>query len=115
MNPCPYGYYGDERKECTCSMGLVQRYQGRISGPLMARIDIHVDVRRVPFEKLAGLAGGETSAVNRMRAASTRKVQAERFKEWGNSHVLVNGDMGPAEVQHQIKWKLSQGQDSGEA
>ena len=100
MNPCPCGYYGDERKECTCSMGHVQRYQGRISGPLMDRIDIHVDVRRVPFEKLAGLAGGETSAVIRKRVEAARKVQAARFKEWGKSHVLVNGDMGPAEVQH---------------
>lgn len=100
MNPCPCGYYGDERKECTCSMGLVQRYQGRISGPLMDRIDIHVDVRRVPFEKLAGLEGGESSATIRARVERARKVQEARFKAWGKSHVLVNGDMGPAEVQH---------------
>ncbi len=100
MNPCPCGYYGDERKECTCSIGHVQRYQGRISGPLMDRIDIHVDVRRVPFEKLAGLAGRESWATIRARVETARKVQAERFKAWGKSHVFVNGDMGPAEVQH---------------
>jgi magnesium chelatase family protein len=100
MNPCPCGYYGDERKECTCSMGLVQRYQGRISGPLMDRIDIHVDVRRVPFEKLAGLEGGETSAAIRVRVEGARKVQEKRFKAWTKAHILGNGDMGPAEVQH---------------
>lgn len=99
MNPCPCGYYGDERKECTCSMGMVQRYQNRISGPLMDRIDIHVDVRRVPFQKLASLEGGESSAAIRERVEAARQVQAERFQAWGKEHVLVNGDMGPAEVQ----------------
>jgi magnesium chelatase family protein len=81
-------------------MGLVQRYQGRISGPLMDRIDIHVDVRRVPFEKLAGLEGGESSATIRARVERARKVQETRFKAWTKAHILVNGDMGPAEVQH---------------
>src|SRR5690606_1178524 len=79
--------------------GMVQRYQNRISGPLMDRIDIHVDVRRVPFQKLSSLDGGETSAAIRARVEAARAVQAERFKEWGKAHVLVNGDMGPAEVQ----------------
>ena len=99
MNPCPCGFYGDDRKECTCSMGYVQRYQKRISGPLMDRIDIHLDVMRVPFEKLSSLDGGEPSSDIRARVEAARAVQAERFAPLGKPHVLVNGDMGPAEVQ----------------
>ena len=99
MNPCMCGYFGDDRKECTCGLGMVQRYQGRISGPLMDRIDIHVDVMRVPFEKLVNLDGGETSAVIRARVDAARKVQAARFAAVDKPYVLVNGDMGPAEVQ----------------
>ncbi len=99
MNPCPCGYFGDDRKECTCGLGNVQRYQSRISGPLMDRIDIHADVVRVPFEKLASLDGGETSALIRARVEAARKVQAARFAAVGKPYVLVNGDMGPAEVQ----------------
>ena len=99
MNPCPCGFYGDDRKECTCSMGYVQRYQKRISGPLMDRIDIHLDVMRVPFEKLSSLDGGEPSSAIRARVEAARAVQAERFAPLGKPHVLVNGDMGPAEVQ----------------
>ena len=99
MNPCPCGYFGDDRKECTCGLGMVQRYQSRISGPLMDRIDIHADVMRVPFEKLASLDGGETSATIRARVDAARKIQAARFAPVGKPYVLVNGDMGPAEVQ----------------
>jgi magnesium chelatase family protein len=99
MNPCPCGYFQDEQKACTCSMGLIQRYQGRMSGPLIDRVDIHLDVRRVPFQKLASLDGGEPSATIRARVIAARKVQAERFKPLGKPYVLVNGDMGPAEVQ----------------
>ncbi len=62
----------------------------------MDRIDIHVDVRRVPFEELVGLESGESSAVIRRHVDAARKVQAARFKEFGKSHVLVNGDIGPA-------------------
>ena len=80
-------------------MGLVQRYQNRISGPIADRIDIHVDVRRVPFQKLASLDGGEKSEVIRERITAARAIQAERFGNWGKDTVLVNADMGPAEVQ----------------
>ena len=80
-------------------MGRVHSYQKRISGPLMDRIDIHVDVRRVPFEKLATLDGGESSAVIRARVEAAREVQAARFALLDKEGVLVNADMGPAEVQ----------------
>ena len=80
-------------------MGMVQRYQKRISGPLMDRIDIHLDVHRVPFQKLSGLEAGETSATIRQRVEAARRVQAERFANWPQRDVIANGDMGPAEVQ----------------
>jgi len=99
MNPCPCGYFGDPQKECTCSMGLVQRYQKRISGPLMDRIDIHLEVQRVPFQKLSALDKGETSATIRQRVEQARQLQAQRFAGLNKPNLLVNGDMGPAEVQ----------------
>ena len=76
-------------------MGHVQRYQKRISGPLMDRIDIHLEVVCVPFEKLSCLDGGEPSSTIRARVEAARAVQAERFAPLGKPHVLVNGDMGP--------------------
>ena len=99
MNPCPCGYFGDTEKECTCSMGIVQRYQKRISGPLMDRIDIHLAVTRVPFQKLSALGEGEPSALIRQRVETARAIQAARFADVHKANILVNGDMGPAEVQ----------------
>ena len=99
LNPCPCGYFGDTEKQCTCSMSSVQRYQQRISGPLMDRIDIHIEVARVPFQKLAGLEGGDTSAAIRQRVEAARERQNTRFAKLKRIHLLVNGDMGPAEVQ----------------
>lgn len=99
MNPCPCGYYGDDTKPCTCSLSAVHRYQQRISGPLMDRIDIHLEMTRVPFQKLASLEAGECSQAIRSRVEAARQVQERRFRTWGKPGVLVNGDMGPAEVQ----------------
>ncbi len=99
MNPCPCGYYGDEQKQCTCSLNAVQRYQQRISGPLLDRIDIHLDMARVPFQKLSALEAGEPSAAIRMRVEEARQVQRRRFGGWTRPGVYTNGDMGPAEVQ----------------
>jgi len=100
MNPCPCGYFQDTEKECTCSMGIVQRYQKRISGPLMDRIDIHLAVTRVPFQKLSALGEGEPSALIRQRVETARAIQAARFADVHKANLLVNGDMGPAEVQN---------------
>ncbi len=99
MNKCPCGWFGDEKKQCTCSPAMIQRYQNRISGPLMDRIDIHLDVQKVPFQKLSGLEAGETSATIRQRVEVARRIQADRFANWQKRDVLVNADMGPAEVQ----------------
>jgi magnesium chelatase family protein len=96
MNPCPCGYYGDPVRECTCSMGVVSKYQKRISGPLLDRIDIHVEVPRVEYEKLADDRLGEPSANVRDRVEAARKRQAARF---AGSGLMCNADMQPADVR----------------
>ena len=93
---CPCGYFGDAGRECTCSRGTVDNYQKRISGPLLDRIDIHVEVPRVDYEKLAGRERGETSAAVRARVEAARALQAERYR---GSALFTNADMGPAEVR----------------
>jgi magnesium chelatase family protein len=80
-------------------MGLIQRYQKRISGSLIDRMDIHLEVSRVPFQKLTGLTGGESSAAIRARVEAAREVQRARLSGLDKPGLLVNGDMGPAEVQ----------------
>jgi magnesium chelatase family protein len=97
MNGCPCGYYGDPVKECTCSPTLISRYQKKISGPLLDRIDIHIDVPRVEYEKLSDKRQGEPSAAIRSRVERARKVQQERFAEV--SGVACNSEMRPAEIR----------------
>jgi magnesium chelatase family protein len=82
MNPCPCGFYTDPEKECTCSISMVKKYQQKISGPLMDRIDIHIEVPRVPFEKLSSQRTGEPSEAVRQRVEAARSTQRERFKEY---------------------------------
>jgi magnesium chelatase family protein len=94
--PCPCGYYGDPVKECTCSLAMVTRYQKRISGPLLDRIDIHVEVPRVEYEKLSDDRLGEPSAAIRGRVAVARERQLRRFE---GTKLTCNADMGPAEVR----------------
>ena len=79
MNPCPCGYYNHPTKECSCSTAAVHRYIGRISGPLMDRIDLHVEVTPVEREEMASTILAESSAAIRQRVMAARKVQAERF------------------------------------
>ncbi|MCA9976908.1 MAG: ATP-binding protein, partial [Anaerolineales bacterium] len=95
QNPCPCGYYGDPVHACSCSNAMITRYQKRISGPLMDRIDLHIDVPRVAFEKLTALRRGEPSAAIRERVEAARARQAARFAELD---LLTNADMGPSEV-----------------
>jgi magnesium chelatase family protein len=80
MNPCPCGFYGDPQKECTCSTLQIQRYRARISGPLLDRIDIQVEVPAVRYKELAEQASGESSAVIRARVDRARAVQVSRFQ-----------------------------------
>jgi magnesium chelatase family protein len=81
MNPCPCGFFGDPKRECTCSFREIQRYRAKISGPLMDRIDIHIDVPSVPFKDLTGFPQGTSSSEIRHRVMSARKVQEKRFKK----------------------------------
>ncbi|MGB3329937.1 MAG: YifB family Mg chelatase-like AAA ATPase [Thermomicrobiales bacterium] len=96
MNPCPCGFFGDPVRECRCSASAVTRYQKRISGPLLDRIDIHLDVPRIDYEHLADRRPGESSAVIRARVERARAIQRERFSQ---SDVLTNADMRPKDVQ----------------
>ena len=80
-NPCPCGYHGDPRRSCTCSPGAVLRYQRRISGPLLDRIDMHVEVPRVETEKLMNKDPSESSALVRQRVVAARLIQIERFRQ----------------------------------
>jgi len=96
MNPCPCGFFGDPVKECTCSAGAITRYQKRISGPLMDRIDIFIQVPHVDYEKLTDQHRGESSEKVRKRVESARSIQNKRFKESG---FFYNAEMTPLEVR----------------
>lgn len=97
INPCPCGYYGDPVKPCTCTPATIARYQGRLSGPLLDRIDIHVEVPRVEYDKLMGNQQGETSAAVRERVEQARERQRSRFQ--GLTGLFANADMRVGEIQ----------------
>jgi len=96
MNPCPCGYHGDPTRECSCSPGAVAKYQKRLSGPLLDRIDVHVEVPRVAYDKLAGETPGETSEAVRARVQRARARQAARLLGTG---LVCNAELGPKEVR----------------
>jgi magnesium chelatase family protein len=100
MNPCPCGFAGDPVKECTCAPSTITRYQKRISGPLMDRIDIHLEVPRIEYEKLADRRLGEPSAKVRERVCQARERQRARL---GNNGTSLNSDMGPAEIREHCR------------
>ena len=81
MNPCPCGFYGSKEKECTCTPQAIQKYMGKISGPLLDRIDIQVEVTPVKYEKLQGNEKIETSVKIKERVNKARKIQQNRYKE----------------------------------
>ena len=92
MNPCPCGFATDPRNECSCSPPAIQRYMSRISGPLLDRIDIHVEVPAVKIEELAAKSDGERSEAIRERVEAARERQHRRFE--GDSHIFANAHMG---------------------
>ncbi|MFA5835927.1 MAG: YifB family Mg chelatase-like AAA ATPase [Bellilinea sp.] len=96
MNPCPCGYYGDPVKPCTCSNSTVTKYQKRISGPLLDRIDIYIEVPRVDYDKLSDQRLGEPSQVVRNRVENARAIQRQRFSENG---ISANAEMRPADIR----------------
>jgi len=91
MNPCPCGYYNHPEKKCVCSPGIVQKYLSRISGPLLDRIDIHIEVVPVPFNKLSESPLAEKSEAVRERVIKARKIQQKRFEN--QSNIYCNAQM----------------------
>ena len=91
MNPCPCGYFNDPNHPCRCSQGMITKYQSRVSGPLLDRIDIHVEVPPVSVGDLPTLAPGESSAVIRSRVMKARQLQAERYRDMPGVH--TNADV----------------------
>lgn len=105
LNPCPCGNLGHPLKPCTCAPGAVTKYQKRISGPILDRIDIHIEVPHVAYEKLSSEHLGETSAIIRQRVEAARQIQRERFVDLNHSDeskgvsIACNADMRIAEVR----------------
>lgn len=95
-NPCPCGFYGDPLQNCICTPHQIQRYQSRISGPILDRIDIHVDVPRVDFDKLLGESKAESSGDIRQRVEEARCRQIDRFEE--HLGLFANADMRVSEI-----------------
>lgn len=96
MNPCPCGFYGDNQRECTCSTLQVQRYRSRVSGPLLDRLDIQVEVPGMPFKDLAGKQPGESSEAIRARVDAARALQLERFH---GRRIFCNAQMHPRDLR----------------
>ena len=92
MNPCKCGYLGDSRRQCTCTPAEVQRYRSKISGPLLDRIDIQIEVAGVDYDKLSSESGGETSREIKKRIDKTRKIQLERYKDY---NIYSNSQLTP--------------------
>ncbi|MBW6474166.1 MAG: YifB family Mg chelatase-like AAA ATPase [Anaerolineaceae bacterium] len=107
MNPCPCGFFGDPVKPCSCALGMVQKYQKRISGPMLDRFDIHVEVPRVEYDKLTNQRLGESSTIIRERVETARQRQIQRFSSNGsnpeenqkNLLMTSNADMGVGEIR----------------
>ena len=100
MNPCPCGDRGDPKKQCNCTPMQIERYMGRLSGPLLDRIDIHIEVPPVPFRELKDDTQGTSSAAMREEVLAARAIQAERFRDAPNS---VNGTMRPPQIRKHCK------------
>ena len=106
MKPCPCGYSGDTQKACTCAAAVVTKYQKRISGPLLDRIDIHIEVPRVDYEKLSGDRLGESSEAIRARVQAARNIQQARFttpesrtSNIASPDIVCNADMRVGEIR----------------
>ncbi len=98
MNPCPCGFLGDSTRSCSCNSGMVQKYLMRISGPLLDRIDIHIEVPRLKDQELVSQPNGETSAEIRSRVQHAREIQRERFGDEGNS-TFCNAHMSAKQIR----------------
>ena len=93
MNPCPCGYFGEPTRDCHCTPPMIQRYVSKISGPLLDRIDIHIEVPAVKYKELRAPSSSEDSAAVRGRVIAARHKQTERFK--GEAKTYCNAQMAP--------------------
>jgi magnesium chelatase family protein len=100
MNPCPCGFYGSKTKECTCTREQVNKYIGKLSGPLLDRIDIHIEVQSVPFDKLSSDRPEESSKTIKERVDKARKIQNERYKD---DKILSNSELTPELIKKYCK------------
>ena len=101
MNPCPCGYFGDLKRECRCGPAQVQRYRQRVSGPLLDRIDLHIEVPAVEYRDVASERAEETSATIRERVGNARQRQQERFR--GDAKVNCNARMATRHLKQNCK------------
>ncbi len=101
MNPCPCGYYTDPTKECTCTPPMIQKYMAKISGPLMDRIDLHIEVPAVKYKELSSKEGGESSEQIRARVTEAREIQRKRFA--GRKGLFANADMQSKDIREFCK------------
>jgi magnesium chelatase family protein len=108
MNPCPCGYFGNPTRACTCGLPLVERYLSRVSGPLLDRIDLHIEVPAVPYQELSCERSGESSAAVRERVNRARLCQLERFE--ASEGLFANAHMTPKHLKRLCR--IGQGADA---
>jgi len=96
MNPCPCGYLGDSRKTCRCSLGQIHKYQSKISGPVLDRIDIHIEVPALSFQTITSQEPAESSATIRERICACRKIQRSRYRL---RSYKTNSQMNPKDIK----------------
>ncbi len=102
MNPCPCGYLSDPRHQCTCTPGQIYRYRRKVSGPLLDRIDIHIEVPAVPYKELSAEYFGENSEDIRRRVVAAREIQLERFS---GDRIYCNGQMKTRHIKKYCRMK----------
>ena len=100
MNPCPCGYRGDSNRDCQCTVPQVERYMSKISGPLLDRIDIHLEVSAVPFGELSARQAGTSSTAMRQQVHVAREIQHNRFKKKSSTGNMYNARMTSREIRH---------------
>ena len=96
MNPCPCGFAGDSEKNCICSPGQIINYRKKISGPILDRIDLHIEVPRIKFEKLSSTENSENSKIIKARVETARSIQQKRFN---NIHFITNSEMNSEAIK----------------
>ena len=100
MNPCPCGYYGDDRNECTCSVGQINKYISKISGPLLDRIDMHIEVFPINYDELSSNRQNKTTEEMRIEVEKARAIQTKRYE---NEKILTNSQLNPTQIKKYCK------------